>query len=91
MLSSEKSLSDWLAYCEALHPTAIDMGLARVQAVDVVKPFYARVLGLAELRLEVVGGGGGDAEAPLAFLHCSLEDFGGIGSDGHRNKLSKLW
>ncbi|MCW2681114.1 MAG: putative rane protein, partial [Frankiales bacterium] len=41
--------------------------LARVQAVDVVRPFYARLLGLAELRLEVVGGGG-DAEAPLAFL-----------------------
>ena len=41
--------------------------LARVQAVDVVRPFYARVLGLAELRLEVVGGGN-DAEAPLAFL-----------------------
>ena len=40
--------------------------LARVQAVDVVRPFYARLLGLAELRLEVVGGG--DAEAPLAFL-----------------------
>lgn len=41
--------------------------LARLQAVDVVRPFYARVLGLAELRLEVVGGSG-DAEAPLAFL-----------------------
>ena len=41
--------------------------LVRLQAVDVVRPFYARVLGLAELRLEVVGGGGG-AEAPLAFL-----------------------
>lgn len=41
--------------------------LARVQAVDVVRPFYARVLGLAELRLEVVGGAG-EAEAPLAFL-----------------------
>ena len=40
--------------------------LARLQAVDVVKPFYARVLGLAELRLEVVGAS--DAEAPLAFL-----------------------
>ena len=40
--------------------------LARVQAVDVVRPFYARVLGLAELRLEVVGSG--DSEAPLAFL-----------------------
>ena len=33
MLSSETSLSDWLAYCETLHPTAIDMGLARVRAV----------------------------------------------------------
>lgn len=41
--------------------------LARLQAVDVVRPFYARLLGLAELRLEVVGGAG-DAEAPLAFL-----------------------
>ena len=40
--------------------------LSRVQAVDVVRPLYARVLGLAELRLEVVGGG--DAEAPLSFL-----------------------
>ncbi|MEX2291218.1 MAG: PH domain-containing protein [Mycobacteriales bacterium] len=40
--------------------------LARVQAVDVVRPLYARVLGLAELRLEVVGAG--DAEAPLSFL-----------------------
>ena len=47
--------------------------LARVQAVDVVKPFYARVLGLAELRLEVVGGGG-DAEAPLAFLNEDRAD-----------------
>ena len=33
MLFSEKSLSDWLAYCETLHPTVIDMGLARVRAV----------------------------------------------------------
>ena len=41
--------------------------LARLQAVDVVRPVVARVLGLAELRLEVVGGGG--TEAPLAYLH----------------------
>jgi putative membrane protein len=40
--------------------------LARLQAVDVVRPVVARVLGLAELRLEVVGGG--KTEAPLAFL-----------------------
>ena len=33
MLSSEKSLSVWLAYCEGLHPTVIDMGLERVRAV----------------------------------------------------------
>ena len=30
---AEKSLADWLTYCEALHPTVIDMGLARVRAV----------------------------------------------------------
>lgn len=40
--------------------------LDRLQAVDVVRPLLARVLGLAELRLEVVGGGA--AEAPLAYL-----------------------
>lgn len=38
----------------------------RVQAVDVVRPLLARVAGLAELRLEVVGGG--ETEAPLAYL-----------------------
>ncbi len=40
--------------------------LARVQSIEVVRPLLARVLGLAELRLEVVGGG--SAEAPLSFL-----------------------
>lgn len=29
----ERSLADWLAYLEQLHPTAIDMGLARVSQV----------------------------------------------------------
>ena len=41
--------------------------LARLQSVDVVRPLFARFLGLAELRLEVVGGSGG-AEAPLSYL-----------------------
>jgi putative membrane protein len=40
--------------------------LARVQTVDLVRPIVARVLGLTELRLEVVGGG--STEAPLAYL-----------------------
>ena len=40
--------------------------LARVQSVDVVRPLVGRLLGLAELRLEVVGGG--DTEAPLSYL-----------------------
>ncbi len=40
--------------------------LARVQSIDVVRPLVARVLGLAELRLEVVGGG--ETEAPLSYL-----------------------
>ena len=35
-----KTLDDWLAYCEQIHPQGIDMGLARVQTV-------ARRLGLA--------------------------------------------
>ena len=41
--------------------------LARLQSVDVVRPLFARFLGLAELRMEVVGGGAG-AEAPLSYL-----------------------
>jgi putative membrane protein len=40
--------------------------LERLQAVEVVRPLLARLAGLAELRLEVVGGG--KTEAPLAFL-----------------------
>ena len=27
------TLADWLAHCERLHPTAIDMGLERVRTV----------------------------------------------------------
>jgi putative membrane protein len=40
--------------------------LDRLQAVDLVRPVLARLFGLAELRLEVVGAS--KAEAPLAFL-----------------------
>lgn len=40
--------------------------LDRLQAVDVVRPVLARMLGLAELRLEVAGGS--STEAPLAYL-----------------------
>lgn len=40
--------------------------LARLQSVDVVRPLVARLLGLAELRLEVAGGG--ETEAPLSYL-----------------------
>ncbi|MBX6356939.1 MAG: PH domain-containing protein [Micromonosporaceae bacterium] len=40
--------------------------LDRLQAVDVVRPALARLVGLAELRLEVVGAS--KAEAPLAYL-----------------------
>ena len=40
--------------------------LDRLQAVDIVRPLVARIVGLAELRLEVAGGG--SSEAPLAFL-----------------------
>ena len=40
--------------------------LARLQAVDVRRPLVARLLGLAELRLEVAGGS--STEARLAYL-----------------------
>ncbi|SNT62850.1 putative membrane protein [Asanoa hainanensis] len=44
--------------------------LERLQSVEVVRPLLAQLTGLAELRLEVVGGG--KTEAPLAYL--SLAD-----------------
>jgi putative membrane protein len=40
--------------------------LERVQAIDVNRPLLARLTGVAELRLEVIGAS--KAEAPLAFL-----------------------
>ncbi|MEV1286261.1 PH domain-containing protein [Micromonospora sp. NPDC049679] len=40
--------------------------LERLQAVEVVRPLLAQLSGLAELRLEVIGGG--KTEAPLAYL-----------------------
>lgn len=43
--------------------------LERLQAVEVVRPLLAQLSGLAELRLEVVGGE--KTEAPLAYLSVS--------------------
>ncbi|MBO0870165.1 MAG: PH domain-containing protein, partial [Micromonosporaceae bacterium] len=40
--------------------------LERLQAVEVVRPVLARLAGLAELRLEVIGAR--RAEAPLSYL-----------------------
>jgi len=40
--------------------------LERVQAIDVVRPLLARLVGVAELRLEVIGAS--KTEAPLAYL-----------------------
>ncbi len=40
--------------------------IERLQGIDVVQPFFARLFGMAELRFEVAGGT--STEAPLAFL-----------------------
>jgi len=40
--------------------------IARIQAVDLVRPFLARMLGLAELRVRLAGSG--DADGRLAYL-----------------------
>ena len=49
-----------------LRRQSIRVPLARVQAVDVVRPFAARLLGISELRLVLAGRGTGKAR--LAFL-----------------------
>ncbi len=46
---------------------SIRVPLARVQAVDVVRPFAARLLGISELRLVLAGQGAGKAK--LAYLN----------------------
>ncbi len=43
--------------------------LSRVQAVDVFEPLFARLLGLAEVRVRTAGGSGGDAR--LMYLRSS--------------------
>jgi putative membrane protein len=40
--------------------------VARIQAVDLVRPFFARMLGLAEIRVRLAGSG--DADGRLAYL-----------------------
>jgi putative membrane protein len=40
--------------------------IARIQAVDLVRPFLARMLGLAEIRVRLAGSG--DADGRLAYL-----------------------
>src|SRR5262249_58987727 len=40
--------------------------IARIQAIDVVRPFLARALGLAELRIRLAGSS--DADGRLAYL-----------------------
>ena len=49
-----------------LRRQSIRVPLVRIQAVDVVRPLAARLLGLSELRLVLAGGGTGKAH--LAFL-----------------------
>jgi putative membrane protein len=44
--------------------------LSRVQAVDLVEPLLARLLGLAEVRVRTAGGSGGDAR----LMYLKLED-----------------
>ncbi|WP_439888977.1 bifunctional tetrahydrofolate synthase/dihydrofolate synthase [Pseudomonas sp. MBLB4123] len=76
----ERSLADWLAYLEQLHPSAIDMGLERSRAV-------AERLGLgkpAPLAITVTGTNG--KGSTCAFLAALLQDQGrrvGVYSSPH--------
>jgi putative membrane protein len=45
------------------------ISIERLQGVDVVQPFLARLFGMAELRFEVAGGS--STEAPLAYLRLA--------------------
>lgn len=44
------------------------MRFDRLQAIDVAQPFVARIFGLAELRMDVAGGGGSDGRLSYLML-----------------------
>ncbi len=44
------------------------MRFDRIQAIDVAQPFVARLFGLAELRMDVAGGGGSDGRLSYLML-----------------------
>jgi putative membrane protein len=55
-----------------LRRKTVRVPLSRVQAVDVLEPLFARIIGLAEVRVRTAGGSGGDArlmylKAPDAY------------------------
>ena len=47
--------------------------LARIQAVDIVRPFAARVLGLSELRIRLAGSGSTDGKLAYLSERAALE------------------
>ncbi len=86
---SERSLADWLAYLEQLHPTAIDMGLERVRSVA------ARLgLGRPAPRVVTVTGTNGKGST-CAFLAALLGAEGrkvGIYSSPHLQRYNeRVW
>ncbi|HEX4127504.1 MAG TPA: PH domain-containing protein [Acidimicrobiales bacterium] len=47
--------------------------LARIQAVDIVRPFLARLLGVSELRIRLAGSGGTDGKLAYLSEHQAAE------------------
>ena len=67
-----RNLSQWLAYLEQLHPSAIDMGLERVRAV-------ARQLGLTRPAARVVTVTGTNGKGSTCAFVANL-----LRAHGHR-------
>jgi dihydrofolate synthase/folylpolyglutamate synthase len=77
---TERSLADWLAYLEQLHPSAIDMGLDRSRAV-------AQRMGLSRPAPQVITVTGTNGKgSTCAFLAALLQEHGlkvGVYSSPH--------
>ena len=69
---SQRTLADWLAWQEQLHPSTIELGLARVKQVAARLPFFSAS---PKIKTIIVGGTNGKGSC-VAYLEAILLEAG---------------